>query len=143
MWRIEGPCPAGWGWMGWPRAPSSCTLWQRQHTDMCRHGKLAFSIVTDFMVSCNTRKRSLLCLPCITLHGLRQAHATFILEVHHPLPETKECFSGAFIKFVCFIKGPIVPFLKQDYPSGVTHSAWVKQVGALRFHSQLLAVGLC
>ena len=67
----------------------------------------------------------------------------FILEVHRPFPERKECFSGAFIKFVCFIKSPIVPFLKQDYPSGVTHSARVKQAAALCFHSQLLAMGLC
>lgn len=85
-----------------------------------------------------TRKSSLLSLPRVTLHSLRQAHTKFILEVRRPVPETKECFSRAFIIFICFIKGPIVSSLQQDYPCGISCSAWVKKTTTLRFHSKLL-----
>lgn len=70
-------------------------------------------------------------LPCVALRGLRQAHTKFILEACCPGLETKECFSRAFMKFVCFIKAPIVPSLRWDYPSEVVPSAWVKEMAAL------------
>lgn len=85
-----------------------------------------------------TRGSSLLSLPRVTFHSLRQPRAKFILEVGHPVPETKECCSRAFIRFICFIKGPIVFSLKQDYPAGISCSAWVRKTGTLHFHSELL-----
>lgn len=80
-------------------------------------------------------------LPRIALRGLRQAHTKFILEARCPGPETKECFRRAFMKFVCFIKAPIVPSLRWDYPSGVIPSAWVKETAALPCRSKLGAAG--
>lgn len=70
-------------------------------------------------------------LPRVALRGLRQAHTKFILEACCPGLETKECFSRAFMKFVCFIKAPIVPSLRRDYAAGVIPSAWVKETAAL------------
>lgn len=40
-------------------------------------------------------------------------------------------FCGFFMKFVCFIKAPIVPSLRRDYAAGVVPSAWVKETAAL------------
>lgn len=80
----------------------------------------------------------MLSLPRVTFHSLRQPHAKFVLEVGHPVPETKECHSRAFIRFICFIKGPIVFSLKQDYPAGISCSAWVRKTGTVHFHSELL-----
>lgn len=85
-----------------------------------------------------TRGSSLLSLPRVTFHSLKQPHAKFILEVGHPVPETKECCSWAFLRFMCFIKGSIVFSLKQDYPAGISCSAWVRKTGTLHFQSELL-----
>lgn len=85
-----------------------------------------------------TRGSSLLSLPRVAFHSLKQPHAKFILEVGHPVPETKECCSRAFLRFICFIKGPIVFSLKQDYPAGISCSAWVRKTGTLHFQSELL-----
>lgn len=85
-----------------------------------------------------TRKSSLLSLPRVTLHSLSQARTKFILEVRRPVPESKECSSRAFIKFRCVIKGPIVSSLKQDYPSGISCSAWVRKTATLHFPRKLL-----
>lgn len=85
-----------------------------------------------------TRASSLLSLPRVMLHSLRQPHTKFILELRRPVPETKECFSRAFQKCICFIKGPIVSSLKQVYPSGISCSARVKKTATLGFHGELL-----
>lgn len=132
-------------WVSWrscclaapPAAQGSGILLKGWHAGVNWHGKFASRLFQILQCLANKSEQSALSASCYVTQletGVYKIH----LEVRHPVPKTKECFSRAFQKCICFIKGPIVSSLKQVYPSGISCSARIEKTTTLHFHSKLL-----
>lgn len=109
-----------------PRAPLSRDLLEGWQAGGRRPGKPALSTAAGVTVPSQAALPAPRCVTRLKA-GTHEFHFGGLLS----RPGDKGMFCGFFMKFVCFIKAPIVPSLRRDYAAGVVPSAWVKETAAL------------